>query len=83
VARADVVIRLRLAPRPAPTFVVVDEVHRHRPEGAAQMQPQSGLDGPSRTIIVEPAEQPEPMPERVEPDEAPAAPVPTREPVPA
>lgn len=46
-----------------------------------------GLDGPSRTIIVEPVETPapSPAPEREAPREEPAAPVPDREsePVPA
>lgn len=43
-----------------------------------------GLTGPSRTIIVEPAEKPEPVsvPEP-EPTPAPATPVPDREKVPA
>lgn len=44
-------------------------------------QIQAGLDGPSRTIIVEPIEQPTktPAPPAPEPKRAPSTPVPERE----
>jgi hypothetical protein len=48
-----------------------------RRERDVSQEPQAGLDGPSRTIILDPVEEPQPLPERVpepvpeEPAEAP------------
>ena len=57
----------RATPGRERTAVDIDVLAHGWPGKGAAMQPSAGLDGPSRTIIVEPAEQPAIAPPREEP----------------